>query len=327
MEAMIVNNMSQFLAALMVRDDFLLCSHENPDPDSIGSMLALYQILKQAGKKVVMMSSDPVPDFPWPNIEQIQPFSDQYFENVIILDCEPDRTGKITSIIGRAKTTFNIDHHQGNAGLCDYNYIDPEQAATCMIIYQFAKHADIELGYELAQPLYAGIVGDTGAFRHNNTTVQVFLAAADLTAHGAKPAETARVIFESKSLKSLRFMGYSLGKIETKYDDRLVWLPLSQQDFKQHDIDPFECDQLIDYTRMVKGSKIAILFREVAPNTIRIGFRSRTIDIHQLAVAFGGGGHLLAAGAQVEGELSTVVQQVVEKASQLLEGELNEWNH
>ncbi len=321
MEEVTVNNKVQFLQALSRYDDYLICSHTNPDADSIGSMLAMYCYLEELGKNVTMVVPDPIPDWPLPNIDKMRALSDQEHDNIIILDCEPKRTGSLLPLIEKAQITFNVDHHKGNHGTCTYNLIDTEQAATCMILYQLFKTVNFDMDYDLAQPLYAGIVGDTGGFRHANTTTEVFKAAADLTAHGAVPHLTAEAIFATKPLEWIRFLGDALTKIETKYENRLVWLVLSDQDFQKHGIDPSQCDQFIDYIRMTAGSEISILFREIAPDVIRIGFRSRGINIHQLALRFGGGGHLLAAGAQVNNRLADTVEQVVAAASKLLEGD------
>jgi len=314
-----VSKEDQFLDALKRYDDYMICSHTNPDADSIGAMLAMYGFLQRLGKKAVMVVTDPIPDLPLPNIGQMQTSPDREYECVIVLDCEPKRTGDLVPLIAKAAVTFNVDHHKDNPGACTYNYIDTSQAATCMILYQMFKGTGAVLGSELAQPLYAGIVGDTGGFRHANTTTEVFLAAADLTAQGAVPHLTAEAIFATKPLELIRFLGYALTKIETMHNNRLVWLALSEQDFKQYGIDPSNCDQFIDYIRMVGGSEIVILLREVAPDVVRIGFRSRSLNIHQLALRFGGGGHLLAAGAQVNSPLAETVQRVIAAASELLE--------
>jgi len=316
-----VNSLAEMVDVLRQYDNYLIVAHENPDPDSIGSMIAMYRFLQLIGKNARMICADPIPPYPWPNIEHIQASADTAFENVIILDCEPTRTGKLLPLIKQAKLSFNIDHHEGNGAYCDYNYIDTNQAATCMIIYQLLQVAGVTVDTQLAIALYAGIIGDTGGFRHANTTEDVFRVAADLVAHGANPNLTAQVIFESKPIEFMRFLGYALGKLQTGLNQRLVWLALTYEDFNRYGIDPRQSDQIIDYTRMVEGCEIAILFREVSPNMIRIGFRSRRMPIHQLAVQFGGGGHLLAAGASVAGPLDETVQKVIAAAAQLLEGD------
>lgn len=318
-----VNSIGSFTEALLKNDNFLIVGHEHPDPDSIGSMLAMYHLLTELGKSCWMMSDDLIPDYDWPNIEKILPMEAMPFENAIILDCEPSRTGKMFSMLKQAKVTFNIDHHQGNPGNCNYNIIDPKQPATCMIIYDIFKALNVKLSYESAQPLYAGLVGDTGCFRHSNTSKKVFLAAAELVEHGASPNLTARAIFESKSLEFVRFLGFALGKIQTSFHQQLVWLGLSLADFKQFNLSPDDGDQLIQFVRMIRGSEITILFREVAPNEIRIGFRSHRIDINQLAKKFDGGGHLLASGAKQSGPLGQVMAKVIQAAEDLLEGELD----
>lgn len=99
-----VNKQAELLAALAKYDRYLICSHENPDPDSIGSMLAMYQYLRRIGKKVWMMCADPIPDFPWPNMSRILPFQDIDYQTAIILDCEPERTGKLLPLIKKLKS-------------------------------------------------------------------------------------------------------------------------------------------------------------------------------------------------------------------------------
>lgn len=217
-----MNDSSSFWKELLANDKYLVIAHENPDPDSIGSMLAMYHLLTSFGKQAWMMCDDPIPNYSWPNIDQILHTKDVDFENVIVLDCEPERTGKLIKCIDRAKLTFNIDHHKGNTGNCDFNLIDTNQAATCMIIYNLISQLNVELGYELAQPLYGGIVGDTGGFRHSNSTHSVFIAAANLVKHGATPDVVAREIFGSKSINFIKFIGYALEKLQTTKDNQLV---------------------------------------------------------------------------------------------------------
>ena len=106
-----VNKQAELLAALAKYDRYLICSHENPDPDSIGSMLAMYQYLRRIGKKVWMMCADPIPDFPWPNMSRILPFQDIDYQTAIILDCEPERTGKLLTLVKKAEVAINIDKH------------------------------------------------------------------------------------------------------------------------------------------------------------------------------------------------------------------------
>lgn len=322
-----MNNADPFVNGLLANNNYLIVAHENPDADSIGSMLAIYQILKKLGKKAWMMSGDPVPNFSWPNIDLILPVQDVPYDNVIILDCGPERTGSLEEYVKRAKLTFNIDHHQGNNGVCDYNLIDFDQAATCMIIYNLVNLLELELEFAIAQPLYGGIVGDTGGFRHANSTESVFLAAANLVKHGAMPDQTGREIFGNKSFDFLQFLGFALSKIQTTRNNQLVWLALSYDDFLRYNMSPQNSDQLIEYARMVAGSEIVILFREVAPNHVRVGFRSNRIDIHQIATKFGGGGHILAAGATIEDELASSVEKVINVALELLEGEIDGRNN
>ncbi len=320
-EEMKVSSLVELAQTLVEHDNFLIVSHEHPDADSIGSMLGLFHTLSFLGKKCQLICDDPVPDYGWPGMECFRTMEEiQPFETAIVLDCEPSRTGKFVSILADASFLINIDHHQGNNAECSYQFVDPKQAATAMIVYKLVKLLGVPFSPEIAKSLYGGILGDTGGFRYSNTTYDVFLAAAELVTHGALPADTARELFECKSFEFLKILGFALSKIQLSTNKKIAWMALTCQDFHDFSVDPSDCDQLIQYARMVAGTEIAILFREVAPQEIRIGFRSHRVSIHTLASHFGGGGHLLAAGAKVEGmALPAVIEAVLAQAHQVLE--------
>lgn len=319
-----MNNLSVFSQALLANDNYLIVAHENPDPDSIGSMLGLYHCLTALGKKCTMMSSDSLPRFSWPGMNLIQPYHNLEVENAIVLDCDPQRTGEIIKLVDRAKLSFNIDHHEGNPKTSDYNLVDSSQAATATLVYKLCCELGVEFSYEIALPLYGGIVGDTGGFRHANTNQEVFEISAQLMQYGIKPDVVAREIFASKSIDFVRFLGYALSKLQSRFDGKLVWLSISYKEFEDFKIAPEKADTLIEHIRIIDGNEISILLREVEPEKVRIGFRSNAVNIHQLAVHFGGGGHILASGARMEGSLAEVEKQVTTVASQLLEGEFDE---
>src|SRR5690606_35219362 len=147
----------------------------------------------------------------------------------------------------------------------DYYYINSDEAATAIIVYKLVKELGVPLTREIAQPLYAGIVGDTGGFRHSNTTQEVLMIAGELVGAGAQPEVTAREIFESKPLNFIQLLGFALSRIQQSAQGKIVWIALAYEDFQRYQIDPADSDQIIQFARMVAGAEIIILFREVQP--------------------------------------------------------------
>lgn len=326
-----MNTLAEVAQFLREHDDYIIVGHENPDPDSIGSMLGLYYGLVQMNKRCRMVSADPIPKtLTWTGLELIEHIPegiDAQDRCVIVLDCEPGRTGTIAPEVQKAKFLVNLDHHRRDRGIGHIVYVNPDEAATSTIVYHLLGELGVELNLQIATPLYGGIVGDTGGFRHANTSAEILAIAGKLLEYKVNPATVAREIFSSYSLNYLRMLGYALSKLETALNGRLVWLALTYEDFLKFDVSPEEADQFISYVRMLKTAEISMIFRETAPNQIRLGLRAYQIDIQKLASSFGGGGHKLASGARFEGELQTIIDKVVEAAKNyLITGEINERN-
>lgn len=325
--------MKQIAAALKEYDNYVIVGHEHPDPDSLGSMLGLYFGLKQLGKSCRMVSADPIPqNLSWPGLKCIEhiptDFEPTHDECIIVVDCEPARTGSIAPGIQKGKYLINIDHHRGHRGTGDMVYVDPSEAATSVIVYRILKELGVQIDRNIATALYGGIVGDTGGFRYANTTSEVLRIGAALLDCGVEPDTIAREIFASQPLSFMKLLGFALDNLQQDVDGKLVWVTVSYDDFKRFNADPVQTDHLVQYARMVDTTEVAVVFREVEPGEIRVGFRANSVDVEQLARHFGGGGHRLASGAKIMGDLDTVAREVIETARQyLIKGELSERNH
>ncbi len=317
-----MNTLGEVAVYLKSNDDFIIVGHERPDHDSLGSMLGLYFGLRKMGKRCRLISGDPIPaGLSWSGLDWIE-YLPRGFDPgescVIVVDCEPERTGSLAQSVLSAKRLVNIDHHERERGLGDVVYVAPKEAATSVIIYRLLRELGVSLSREIAVPLYGGILGDTGGFRYSNTTPEVLEIGADLLRYDLEPDVLAREIFASHPLSFLRLLGHTLSKLETTEDGRLVWAAVSLEDYEKFGWDPSQHDQLISYIRAVDTAEIAILFRETEPNQIRIGFRANNVDVGSLARQFGGGGHRLASGASITGDLDIVTAEVVEAAKEYL---------
>lgn len=326
-----MNSLQEVARYLTEQDDFIIVGHENPDPDCLGSMLGLYFGLTQLGKACRMVSADPIPqDLSWPGLDLIEHIPQGFMADescVIVVDCEPNRTGSIKDGVQNAKRLVNIDHHERGRGMGDLVYVEPSEAATAVIIYRLLLQLGVALDQNIATALYGGILGDTGGFRHANTNSDVLFIAGGLLQFNIDPASMAREIFSSQPRGFLMLLGTALSNLQTAQDGKLVWMTVSYEQFLHFGVDPKNSDHLVSFARMLDTAEIAMVFRETSPGEIRVGLRANDTDVGRLARHIGGGGHRLASGATILGELEEVAAKVTETAEHFfLTGELNEWH-
>ena len=324
-----MNAYQRVVEALTRGERFLIACHVDPDPDCIGSLLALDWLLERLGKRSQPLSHDAVlPQWRFlPRIERIaspkEPgaWSGQPWDTMIVVDCEVARTGSAAALAGQVETVINIDHHVTNVGTGHLNLIVPEAAAAGAIVYRLICEAGVELDADAAALLYAAIMSDTGSFRFSNTTAEVLEIAADLVRRGARPDVIAREIYETRSWEYVRLLGRVLETLQRSEDGSVAWIVLSQQMIREEGARQDESEGFIQYPRMVDGVEVALFFKETEHGAVRVGFRSKErVDVSQLAQEFGGGGHPRAAGCTLNGPLGEVVQRVVSRTVEVAGG-------
>jgi phosphoesterase RecJ-like protein len=314
----VMKNMNKIAQEIKNRDDYLLVGHAIPDGDCIGSLIALYLGLLVLGKNVQILLEDPVPAIygylrgssailrPEQIIKRV--------ENVIFLDCaDEERCGeRVVSILEDRLFTINIDHHQSNTMFGDVNYVDGNSASTAELVFKLLQHLKVEITPDIANALYVGIVQDTGGFMHNSTSSATFRHAADLLDKGVNLDLIKANLFESKSRVEMMLLCLALKNINFNTSGKIAWMVLNYDDVKAIgalDICP---EGIINHTLMIKGVEVGLLFREISPGYIKIGFRSKgDMDVSILAAMFGGGGHRRAAGAKQEGSMEDAERQVI----------------
>lgn len=299
----------------------LLCGHIMPDGDSLGSALALGLGLQELGKQVTIFSSDPIPDLYsfLPGIERIAvgevPLHE--YDLLIAVDCSvPERLGKaIKPYLTKGLPVAIIDHHVNDDPFGQYNYIRTEAAATGEIIMDLLDLLNINLNLDLAINLYAAIVTDTGSFRYENTTSETHKRTARLLSHGVPVSRISNFIFGEQPLKSLRLLEIALRTLGVSQCGRIAWMSISKADIKAVGATEQNIEGLINYPRKIKGVELAILFRELEDNRVKVGFRSKYhIDVNLLAKKFGGGGHVRASGCTIESPIELVKEKVIREA-------------
>ena len=300
-------------------DRIAVVGHVNPDLDSIGSILALRLALGASGKTAWAVSPDPDPAA-WhflPGHAELLVGAPEWLspDVVAVLDTElsPERLGKAWPVAERARLSVNIDHHETNRGNASYSVVEPAAAATGELVYFLIRALGVPLTPAIATCLYAAILTDTGSFRYANTTARTLALAAELVATGIEPHDIATRIYDTRPWGYMKLLGKLLSRLERTEDGKIAWLWLTYEDAAEAGLPPAEIEGLVQYPRMVEGVEVALLFKELEPGRTRVSLRSqRYVDVSSIARAFGGGGHLRAAGCTVAAPVDRAVPLLVE---------------
>jgi phosphoesterase RecJ-like protein len=301
------NDLSAVVAALRANDRFLVVSHENPDGDSLGSLLATALALRQLGKDAVMYLSG---DTPLPREYAFMPLDDvtrQVPDDVadrvlVAVDCaKADRIGPDPGLLMDTKLKVDIDHHHDNSRFGDVNLIVAEASSTGEVLRDVFRELCVDITPDIAEPLYIALVTDTGRFQYTNTTPKALRLAAELVDAGADVHAVFQQVYESVEFAKLKLLARALERAQVIEGGRIVVSVLLRNDFSEVGAVEAYSEGIIDYLRAVEGSELAALIREPPREdgpTRRVSLRSSVdeLDVSAIARRFGGGGHRQAAG-------------------------------
>lgn len=312
--------------ALKAANSVAILSHISPEADTLGSALALYLALKDLGKDVALYNADPIPPrfLCLPGAEEIIRASriPHPFDLYLVVDSsDRRRVGGLLDDRPPGGAVINIDHHPSNERFGDLNWVEPAASSTGEMTYRLLHAIAFPISPEVATNLYAAIHTDTGSFRFSNTTPSALRAAADLLELGAKAGEVVEGLYEQQSIKTLRFLGKLLLKLERSEDGAIAHLTICSSDLKAAGIGMEETDGFINYPRSLKGVKVALAFKELSPGLVKVSLRSKgQTDVAKIASAFRGGGHRNAAGCILSGDLEEVKERVLAEVRKALNG-------
>ncbi|NTW04662.1 MAG: bifunctional oligoribonuclease/PAP phosphatase NrnA [Peptococcaceae bacterium] len=298
----------------------LLSGHVFPDGDCLGSVAALGLALKKKGKEVVMASPGLIPG----NFSFLPVIGDfctekparEFFDVMIVLDCsESDRLGNFGRYLNQSANVICIDHHLEPNELGNLNYFDSDAAATGEIVFDLIGLLDVSIDPEIAACLYTAIVTDTGNFRYEKTTAATLRKGAILMEAGIDASGINTLLFEENPLSAVLLMGAAINSIKISPGGSVAWMVVDLSMLARYSAQDGDTDGLINVARTIKGVEISILFREIAPGTYKISFRSKhKADVSLLAAKFGGGGHARASGCTVIGELEEMEAKIIKEA-------------
>lgn len=309
---------------LQNKSKFALIAHMLADGDSIGSVLGLGLALKLAGKEVKMYNPGPVP-LKYRFLEGAADILEDRFEApeeavVIVLDSsDPERLGVLKDKVMASKFIVNIDHHVTNQRFGHLNLVDAEAAATGEIVFNLLEEAGLKINHAVAEALYVAITTDTGSFKYENTTEKTHQVAARLLEQGLRPAAIAQRVFDERPLAFYLLLRDAISSLELYSENRLAVMTLSSDLRLRNGALSEDLEGIVNYSRNIEGVELGVLFYDDQGLEVKVGFRSKNLDVSVLAAKFGGGGHARAAGCRVKGEFEKVKESVVEEAIKMLE--------
>ena len=336
--------LASFKKELSSPKKIFITTHVKPDADALGSSLGLANYLLKKGHDVTvvtptdypsflnwMKGNDSVLDF---SRNEHQPLATRALDEADLIFCLDfsvlNRVNELGEMIRNSDAfVVNIDHHQDPEDFADFRYWSTGAAATCELVFELIEILGDKalIDKDIAECLYAGIMTDTGGFRHPNTTKNVHLVVAELIEIGANASQIANWIYDSNSINRLKFIGFAISRRLTIREDlQTAYFAISKKDLKKYQSRTGDTEGLVNYALSLDGIKIAALFSE-REDGIKISFRSSVdVAINKFAASyFNGGGHKNAAGGKSELNLKETVERfeslVEEHKSELFDQE------
>lgn len=305
---------------------FLITTHINPDGDGIGSELALARFLQDMGKEVTVVNSTPTPrKYKFLDISSEIRVFDQTgclpdADVVFVLDISRwERLGNMSQLIrNHPAIKICIDHHPVNGNFADINLICEDACASGELVLRLINSMESPVTPRIAEPLYASILTDTGAFRFPNTSSQTHAAAAQLLSTGIRSDLIYDQIYERCSPERVKLLGIALMQLEYLHAGRLAWMAITQDMLSETGVEIEEVEGFVDIARGIRSVEASILFIELPNSKVKISLRSRgNVDVNCFASRFGGGGHRHASGVLMNGPLRDVIDSVLQQSPSL----------
>lgn len=305
-----------------------IAGHIRPDGDCIGACVALSQYIEQNKNELRVEKVDVYLEHfgnefgMLTGIEEIKHSyeSEETYDVFISLDCgSPDRLGNALKYFKSAKKTICIDHHISNQNFADVNHVEAESSSTCEVLFGLMEEQQITK--EIAEALYVGIIHDTGVFKHSNTSEKTMRIAGKLISKGINFSNLIDESFYSKTYMQNQILGRCLMESIMVLHGKVVFASLSRKMLDFYGASSSDLDGIIDQLRVTKGTEVAVFIYETDFQEFKVSMRSNgEVNVSKIAVFFGGGGHIRAAGCTMTGTEYDVINNLTPH----IEAQLNE---
>lgn len=297
----------------------LLLTHESPDGDAVGSVLAFYHYLVSINKAVDMVILDVPKVFDFlPLIDKIVDSVDKDYDLGIIVDCaSKDRIGQKEDLFSKCRNTIVIDHHISNTNYGDVNYVMGDISSCCQVVYYLFKDLGISISKEIGESIITGVLTDTNGFGHCGVDGDTFKLASELNDIGVNIHDIYQKVLWIKTISQYNLMKIGMGRLEFLCDKKIAFTYILEDDFNKVRAILGEHEGIVDIGRNIDGVLVSIFIRE--NNGWTVSLRSTgMIDVGKIALNLGGGGHRMASGCKLNGTLDDVKNMVINEVEKAI---------
>lgn len=304
----------------------LVVSHVDPDGDALGTQLAFASYLRKSGKKVYLVREDEIPEkyrF-LPGVNEIKHIHDIMAgfkaDTAVVLECPKlSRAGNIIKKLDDSCRIINIDHHQDNDSFGEVNWVDLKASSVGEMVFEMFEAVGYEIDETTALQLYTAILTDTGRFRYNSTSQRTMEIAGKLIKAGADPRSICDQIFYNLPLSTIKLVGHALNNAEFVSNNTICILSIGQETLRQKEARLSDTEGLAEYTLFGQGVEVGILLKEGHDGVTRVSLRSRgKVNVADVALQFGGGGHPCAAGCSIEKNIKDAKHDLLKVISEFI---------
>lgn len=304
----------------------LIMSHINPDGDALGSTSSMYTTIYENFKKradILVIGHLPNCYKFLPNIEtaKFEFDTSMVYDLVITLDVASlDRLANHQILFEKAVHTINIDHHKTNSNFGEVNVVNPKASSTGEVLLNIFNEQNWKVSLDSAIGLYTAILTDTGGFRYENTSENVFLSAAQLVKIGINPNEIYKNCYEKKSKDFVMFQNTCINKAEFLFNDKVAYTVVYKKDLEKYQAKDDFTEGLVETLRAIDSTEISFIAKEIDSKSTKISMRSKTKDVAVICAEYGGGGHTFAAGCLIKSGVDKAIKKILKTIEEYLNG-------
>ena len=296
--------LDEILEKINNAENIVLMVHENPDGDAIGSGLALYQELKLLNKNAALIIPKYSRTFSeMPHIEEAKAEGTyQKYDLAISLDCADIKLlNGWADYFENAKERIVIDHHSSNSMFGDYNLVDPSSPACCQTLYEMFKYYKWKINEDIGYCLMTGIITDTGGFQYSQVSKETFKVVSELMDVGVNIPVIYKKMLSTNTRANFELRKIAMERMEFLEDGKIAFTYITNEDQKNVNAETGDYEGIVNEGRNIEGVEVSIFLHE-REEDFKISVRSNDyVNVSDVCLMFGGGGHSRAAGANIQG--------------------------
>lgn len=316
-----MNTLDNILEEINNAESIVILTHENPDGDAIGSGLALYNALKQIGKNPDII----IPEYP--RIFEFLPGADEIkkesviekYDLAISVDCATVKMlNGFANYFENAKVRVSIDHHSTNTMFGDLNYVSPDAPACAQILLVVFEYFKIEVTKDIGTCILTGIITDTGGFKYSGVTSETFEFVAWLLDKGINVSKIYRKVLQTKTRANFELNRIATNRLEFFEDGKVAFTYITKEDEESVNAESGDHEGIVETGRDIEGVEVSIFVRETDKGC-KVSMRSNEyVNVSDVCLLLGGGGHIRAAGASMQCTIEQAKEKILRQIKSVI---------